>query len=173
MNKKLSKSVIKSIVKECLVEILAEGIVSPSKKNAKSKHKKLNEALVNQSRQVATRNSGTSDYNNQNPSLQTQGSYLDNISYNNKQMTNASESKINNVVNRATSLTTDPIMSGILADTAKTTLQEQLSAESNRGQMPASKGDTAARIASQSDPTDLFSGSSKNWANLAFGSGKS
>jgi len=63
------------------------------------------------------------------------------------------------------SLTEDPIMQSIFADTAKTTLQEQV-ASSNRPPMP--KGaDRAAQIVSQANPEDLFDGNS-NWATLAF-----
>ena len=63
------------------------------------------------------------------------------------------------------SLTEDPIMQSIFADTVKTTLQEQVSS-ANRPPVP--KGaDRAAQIVSQTNPEDLFDGNS-NWATLAF-----
>jgi len=62
-------------------------------------------------------------------------------------------------------LTEDPIMQSIFADTARTTLQEQVAAS----KMPAAPAgaDRAAQIVSQANPEDLFKGNS-NWATLAF-----
>ena len=63
----------------------------------------------------------------------------------------------------AQSLTQDPIMQSIFADTAKTTLQEQYS--SGTPAVP-----TAGRGKSSTagvDPASMFEGSS-NWADLAF-----
>ena len=69
-----------------------------------------------------------------------------------------------NVINQTTN---DPIMASILADTAKTTLQEQTDADrSNR--FTAKSNDSYSKIANDSDPMELFSGSSSNWADLAF-----
>ncbi len=63
--------------------------------------------------------------------------------------------------------TSDPIMAGILEDTAKTTLQEQNSADSSN-RFAAKPKDSYSQIASESDPMELFSESSSNWAQLAF-----
>ena len=58
-------------------------------------------------------------------------------------------------------------MASILQDTAKTTLQEQADADrSNR--FTAKSNDSYSKIANDSDPMELFSGSSSNWADLAF-----
>ena len=65
----------------------------------------------------------------------------------------------------ANSLTSDPILAEVLADSQRT-MVEQMQAE-NRGPA-ASSGDFAQRKASSSDPMDLFSESSSNWAALAF-----
>jgi hypothetical protein len=62
-------------------------------------------------------------------------------------------------------LTEDPVMQSIFADTAKTTLQEQVAA-AKRPAVPAG-ADRAAQIVSQANPEDLFEGNS-NWATLAF-----
>ncbi len=62
-------------------------------------------------------------------------------------------------------VTNDPIMASIFADTAQNTLQEQISAE---GRSPVAPGDQAAQIVSQKDPSELFGESSGNWAALAF-----
>jgi len=65
----------------------------------------------------------------------------------------------------ASSLTSDPILAEVLADSQRT-MMEQVQAE-NRGPA-ASAGDFAQRKVSNSDPMDLFSESSNNWAALAF-----
>jgi len=65
----------------------------------------------------------------------------------------------------AKSLTSDPILAEVLADSQRT-MVEQMQAE-NRGPA-ASAGDFAQRKVSNSDPMDLFSESSMNWAALAF-----
>ena len=65
----------------------------------------------------------------------------------------------------ANSLTSDPILAEVLADSQRT-MVEQMQAE-NRGPA-ASAGDFAQRKVSNSDPMDLFSESSNNWAALAF-----
>ena len=60
------------------------------------------------------------------------------------------------------SLTNDSIMSSILADTAKTTFQDQLQAEKS----PRSAG--AAMNESTADLGDAFGDSANRWASLAF-----
>tara|TARA_A100001011_G_scaffold376472_1_gene439089 strand:- start:275 stop:688 length:414 start_codon:yes stop_codon:yes gene_type:complete len=65
----------------------------------------------------------------------------------------------------ANSLTSDPILAEVLADSQRT-MVEQMQAES-RGPV-ASSGDFAQRKVLNSDPMDLFSESSSNWAALAF-----
>lgn len=72
-------------------------------------------------------------------------------------------------VDRAVSeLTSDPMMADIFSDTARTTLQERVSAESRSP--TAQLGDLA-----QDDPgidTDFFGGSADRWADLAFAASK-
>lgn len=59
-------------------------------------------------------------------------------------------------------LTSDSVMSSILADTAKTTFQDQLQAEKS----PRSVGSTMNE--STSDLGDAFGDSANRWASLAF-----
>ena len=66
----------------------------------------------------------------------------------------------------ARSITSDPTLQSIFADTAATTLQEQMSAE--RGRPVLAGGDAASEYAAKSDPVDLFGEASANWAALAF-----
>jgi len=70
-------------------------------------------------------------------------------------------------VNEAvSSMTQDPTMAAIFADTAKTTLQDQIGSE-GRAPIAPIGSDSAARAAAQYNREDLFEGSS-NWAMLAF-----
>jgi hypothetical protein len=74
------------------------------------------------------------------------------------------EKKVNNVIQNATN---DPVMASILADTAKTTLQEQNQNDSP-GKFITGHKDNAARVASEADPTEMFGEAASNWAQLAF-----
>lgn len=70
-----------------------------------------------------------------------------------------------------TNLSDDPIMNEIFADTARSTLQEQVGADSknNMGSLAvATQGDQAARIVDQKSPEDIFGDSADKWASLAF-----
>ena len=66
---------------------------------------------------------------------------------------------------RAASITSDPIMQSILADTAKSTLQEQ--ARADRGQGAVSMQETAAPGKNIED-IPIFAEGAQNWAALAF-----
>ena len=74
------------------------------------------------------------------------------------------EENTNRVISQATN---DPIMASILQDTAKTTLQEQ-NISDRPNQFAAKPTDTYSQIASESDPMEMFSESSGNWAALSF-----
>ena len=74
------------------------------------------------------------------------------------------ESAINQTVS---GLTSDPVMASIFADTAKTTLQEQYSADGS----PAARGtvdDSMFSPSPENDPTEIFEKAAANWAALAF-----
>jgi hypothetical protein len=62
-------------------------------------------------------------------------------------------------------MTDDPLMQSIFADTAKTTLQEQTSAERNPRVVAS---DSVSRNVDRSEPTELFGEAANNWATLAF-----
>jgi hypothetical protein len=165
---KLNKKILKSIVKECLVEILAEGLISgndrPSEKRAA-----LHED-IRSSRSIGKRpvqQSANRYKNQQTQNENSRGSYLDQVSYG-SQEEQRSQTKTNNHTERLVSrVTSDPLMSEILADTAKSTLVEQREG-STRTAMPAKPADEAARIVAATDPTDLFGDSAGKWADLAF-----
>ena len=166
------KKVLKTIVKECLIEILAEGLVGN------------NIATVRESRELRgtlqesyekTSESRTTSQNLNQPTQvlrsrpaqpSRQSSYLDSMEV-------GGQSNRENVVSTAIqdkvkNITSDPIMSDILADTAMTTLREQKEGSRASGPSVMASGDSAARMVDQSSPEDLFGGQANNWANLAF-----
>lgn len=162
----------KSIVKECLIELLAEGLVGNNQASIREKRElrgSLQESYENtRSKKVFSESildeshvSKTSTRTRKTPSyLDSIVAGVDNIEINRE---NAITSKIKNITN-------DDVMADILADTAKTTLLEQ---SQKLSQPSASQsGDTAAKIAANSDPTELFADSAGRWANLAFAESK-
>ena len=164
MSNKLTRSVIKSIVKECLVEILSEGLSGEISADGQDK----NQSLVSESR----RNFSQRSSRNRSVPSHRRSSALDKISYENSQPDSSTRPNRNfekNVSNIADQMTSDPVLSSILADTAMTTLQEQAGAD-RKGQMVVSSaaGDQAARKMAASDPTDMFGEASSKWADLAF-----
>ena len=95
-------------------------------------------------------------------------SYLDAISYGQDQDTEASQN--NQMLERVSKMTSDPILSEMLLDTAQTTLPAQMSADHSRG-TATPPVDKAARIVQGSTPEDIFGeAESSKWATLAFGS---
>ena len=142
---KLSKLALKVIVKECLIEILQEGLMTDELMTESRPRK------PSQKRSSATKK-------------RSRGTSLDNIRFDSRVEANANFEK--NVEEAARSLTDDPVLSSILADTAKTTLQEQIGAES-RG-APQAGSDRASLEAARSNPEDLFGSAASKWADLAF-----
>ena len=132
---KLTKNQLKSIVKECLVEILSEGLASS------------NDIMVEASSKKPTRT------NRVTPAKAKRNPALDEVKFN-----DAAQA-------RAASITNDPIMQSILADTAKSTLQEQVRAD--RGQGAVSMQETAAPGKNIED-IPIFAEGAQNWAALAF-----
>ena len=166
---KLSRTVLKSVVKECLVEILNEGILN---------EEGTSRSMISESRSTRPRKSSSSlsgvarlsssrDSSHQRPAL-------DSVSYNSNENTTINEKFEKNIDNVVKNLTSDPVLSSIFQDTARTTLQEQRSS-SDSGNSPVpheramlTQGDTAAKVAASSDPMEMFAGASDRWASLAF-----
>jgi hypothetical protein len=97
-------------------------------------------------------------------SVKSSRSLDNNISSNKKVVNEKFEDNTRKIISHATK---DPVMAELLADTAQTTLQEQNGAD-RPNQFTAKPTDTYSQIANESDPMDLFGGSSNNWAALAF-----
>jgi len=144
---KLSRNELKSIIKECLVEILQEG---------------LNESVSNQNKQSLRESTPAPAERQRTPQRQ---SIHDKISFLPKQSSAREEIRESPSNSNIKTITDDPIMREILSDTASTTLLEQSRAESSKF---ATAGDRVSQVVANSDPMDLFSGSSDKWAALAF-----
>ena len=142
---KVTKEVLKEIVKECLVEILAEGI---SGGNVAS----LNESIETHVPQ-------------RKPQRSTQSRLMKNILPPKEKVKN--EGFERNLSKTISQTTKDPVMASLLADTAKTTLQEQNGADSSN-RFAARPTDDASQIVANTDPIELFAESASNWAQLAF-----
>lgn len=75
------------------------------------------------------------------------------------------QSRLDEIPETIKNVTSDPLMQSIFADTAKTTLVEQVAAD-NRQRVVA--GDAVSQHVDKSDPMDLFGEAASNWATLAF-----
>lgn len=140
---KMSRTQLKSLIKECLVEVLIDGL------NPGSGEDFLQEAKSRKTRTSKDR-----------AAPRTRRPALDNVRF---------DQKINDSVSACTE---DPILGNILADTARTTLQEQISNDSSNishNHQVSMNGDPAAQMAAKNDPSDMFGEASNNWATLAFG----
>ena len=142
---KIKRSMLKEIVKECLVEILLEGIDSEPMED------ELLEAVQRPKKKT----------NRIDPmvAIQKRRDILDSKRVDTRNKPIVNENTIN-------SITTDPTMQDIFADTAATTLASQGMSNSgqNRRHIPADK---AAAIVQENEISDLFEGAG-NWATLAF-----
>ena len=143
---KITKTVLKDIVKECLLEILSEGLSSDNKSNNNKRVRSLKESL-NVSRKKSKKT-------------------------NNGDVKVEEGRRVNDKLNEiASSITSDPILSEMLMDTAHTTLQDQIAAEGSKSYIPTGMGDKAQKIVESSSPEDLFGGeAASKWATLAFNS---
>ena len=140
---KISRNVLKDIVKECLVEILAEGLIETTTRDRSAS---LDSMLSESTKKKPGRRR-----KNPSSSSQTNGAAFDNA-----------------VKGSVSRLTDDDMMASIFADTAKTTLQEQLGAESKGPAL----ADSASRQTDKLDPVETFGSEDQpedHWARLAFG----
>ena len=148
----VKRSVLKRLVKECLVEILVEGLndddsttqlVEATGRRRKTKLSRPKDDMPEriQSRKKMLREKIVREAPPQKTAKDFMGS-----------------------------LTDDPVMAQIFAETAQTTLPQMMAGE-KRGKNPLVPADGAAKLVQEHDIEDLFEGSS-NWANLAFSSSK-
>lgn len=153
----MTRNELKKLIKECLVEILTEGVGTA-----------LTERVATKTSSLRNTNTHVMPRANQAPSQQRRVTSADFMHVGAGQNTQA-------VTNMVNTVTRDPILASILADTAKTTMIEQ--AEDQRQVLP-SGGDHASRIAAAYDPGQLIAamtGQSEEqqharWAQAAFAS---
>ena len=147
---KITKNVLKDIVKECLIEILAEGVFPDGQSKTSSKARNLKESIRNSM-----------------PATPRQKASLERESPKRKRASDR-------LLKTARNLTNDPVLNEVLADTAQTTLQNQLSADSKGSSVLSSisgmpGADKAAVVVENNDPSDLFGEETAGkWAQLAF-----
>ena len=116
---KKSKAMLKTLVKECLIEILAEGLINNNNSEATVREKRELRGMVQESydRSTIQRNitqTQTARTEQQAP----RASYLDSITMGIDRSQPATRQVSKAVQNKVKSITNDPIMSDILADTA-------------------------------------------------------
>jgi hypothetical protein len=138
---KVSRSMLKSIVKECLVELLAEGLNSGDVEEMNESFPKIKKPSKKSLKNASVFSSSKDKI--VNPRF---------------------EEKTKRIISNATN---DPIMAAILEDTAQTTLQEQNNLD-KPNKFTAKPTDAYSKVVSESDPMEMFEGSSNNWAALAF-----
>jgi hypothetical protein len=151
---KLTRGQLKDLVKECLVEILSEGLATPTARmNAPSSTVKMNVQERQAVRPIPTRA--------QSPALNA-------VSFSNTNLKTPQKNFESAVKQNVSLLTSDPIMSSIFSDTAATTLQEQIGADSSPGNMIPDEMIAGSDSGTDVEGMDIFSESSKKWAALAF-----
>tara|TARA_R100000008_G_C3584911_1_gene171452 strand:- start:3073 stop:3534 length:462 start_codon:yes stop_codon:yes gene_type:complete len=142
---KITKRMLKGIVKECLVEILSEGLGETdviSEKRNRTKQPSKKKSLFDQMDEAFERKPSASDH----------------ITF---------DTKVNQAASAATS---DPVLQSILADTARTTLQEQMGHER---QMPTTSQNLESPLSpavgggsAGIDISTLFGEATKNWSEV-------
>jgi hypothetical protein len=154
---RLNKEELKSIVKECLVEILTE----PALNESRSLRQQI------QPRQQVQPKQSTQSID---PGLARRRAHLESIQVNQGQQ-QAAQDRARVTKSEIGSITSDPILQSIFADTAqRLTEAPEPSAKGGRithEQAVMSSGDTASKAMLNADPLDIFDSASK-WADLAF-----
>lgn len=154
---KFTRDQLKDLVKECLVELLSEGLASSPVRSA---HPGDMSRMVEE--RQASRNAPGPRHaalppRSQSPAL---NSTVFNSAPAKRPAAPTPPPRRPAIIDSVGQITSDPILSQILADTATTTLQEQIDAESSRPGAPSLHESVGA-------PMDLFEGA-QNWAALAF-----
>jgi hypothetical protein len=151
---KLTRGQLKDLVKECLVEILSEGLATPTARiNVPSSTAKMSVQERQSVRAIPQRS--------QSPALNA-------VSFSNTNSKVPQKNFESSVKQNVSLLTSDPIMSSIFSDTAATTLQEQIGADSSPGRMMPDEMIAGSDSGMDVEGMDAFSESAKKWAALAF-----
>jgi len=151
VTQKFTRSELKGLIKECLIEILQESVGETAQRPRVPMQMQESRSHEREVRHESTIRRNISD----------------NISFapNREKTQRPVNSRLSEGI---ANITSDPIMQAIFSDTAENTLANQTSAERG-GPTNVVANDRASMLVANSDPTDLFSGSSDKWASLAFG----
>lgn len=167
---KLSKEDLKGIVKECLVEILSEGLGGGGSLVESRQVQRQAPSAQSPARNLSGRTVAA-------PQQQPRQSVYDKLAFapTREQVQRAAPAtKKINPLSMVKDITSDPIMAGILAETAASGQHMHMGENNSRNAQPSheeqvmSAGDAAARKMMMSDPTDLFGESASMWSALAF-----
>lgn len=155
---------LKSLVKECLVEILSEGL-------AKGDSHLIDPGPIQERRSPAPRS--PSPPRSSSPALNSVvfGSSqppqkkvpTSNMGPGKRQIPDSNRETASAIKSHISTITSDPVMSQIFADTAASTLQEQFHADRGQG-----RADVSSELVSDPLTDDFLSESAKNWSALAF-----
>lgn len=159
----LTRGQLKSIVKECLVEILSEGLAGGDRNSLESNAIQERKSPTPRAPAPPTRSSSPALNSvvfgtGQAAPKKTENS---NMGLGRRQTPDGNRETV--LKNHISTITTDPVMSQIFADTASSTLQEQIQADRGQGRPNLS-------LESAPDPIsdNFLSESAKNWSILAF-----
>lgn len=154
------RSELKALVKECLIEILKEGLNTSS----------TPQSVVNDAKKSSIT---TNEKKNNTVLPQRKSSQL--ISYNSSVKQKSIQE--NSIKSTVSTLTVDPLMSSIFADTMKTTMSEQGRFEQSQPSLADIGGNkhiaplqhiTDIPVPATPEAVDMINESSQNWAALAF-----
>lgn len=154
---KITRNELKDLVKECLVEILSEGISPSSQRSLREvDESRLVEGGPGARSQLLPRKAALPS-RSQSPAL---NSTVFSSNQSRRQSSTTASMRRPAILESVSQITDDPVMSQILADTASTTLQEQIGAESSRPGAPSLQESVGS-------PMEMFDGA-QHWATLAF-----
>lgn len=156
----LTRGQLKGLVKECLVEILSEGLSSRGETNLVSPES------IQEKKSIAPKTS-SSPLRSSSPALNSVVFGSGRSEANTPARRTAPENKKSDstlaIKNHISTITSDPIMSQIFADTAASTLQEQIHADRGQG-----RPDVSSELIDDPLTDNFLSESAKNWSALAF-----
>lgn len=181
---KLAYEDLKELVKEALIEILQEGLgnvlnmSSPQMKPAQTVHMPKNDMLPVSSGLIENKTTNKPLMQKQNLNQSKQMSQPVKKSITTPGISETKDlAKMKNMISQNKSggsslresiktVTDDPVLASIFADTASTTLMEQARAEKSNI-LPV---DAASQVVADNDLMDLFGDGANNWEKLAFSS---
>jgi len=169
---KLSKDDLKEIVKECLVEILSEGLASSKSIVENRSARSTRQVSQHQATPGLTGRAAAPAAQQQRTSMYDKMSFIPQKD----QVQRAATQKKINPLSMVKDITSDPVLAGVLAETASSGQHLSMNESNTSNSQPSheeqvmSSGDAAARKMLMSDPTELFGDSVGMWSTLAFSS---